>query len=190
MFLCSHGGIGMEHVGGGGRGIVVEFWNVLDPFLDLVAVFLDCFFWGGRGTGMHWKRGRLPPPPPPSRAPGLCPATVPLTASASLNGVCNRPQPLWQPPPTACLTAPGAASEARSLLMLLWGGQFNNTNRRPEAQRRTQRRSGESPPAHSAAELRRNGSEATGRRGGQMQWECRLHGIATFDPFFLGGGGS
>ena len=24
----------------------------------------------------------------------------------------NRPQPLWQPPPTACLTASGAASEA------------------------------------------------------------------------------
>ena len=29
----------------------------------------------------------------------------------------NRPQPLWQPPPTACLTASGAASEAPSLLM-------------------------------------------------------------------------
>ena len=32
----------------------------------------------------------------------------------------NRPQPLWQPPPTACLTASGAASEAPSLLMHLW----------------------------------------------------------------------
>ena len=31
-----------------------------------------------------------PPPPPPSRAPSLCPATVPLTASASFNGICNR----------------------------------------------------------------------------------------------------
>ena len=30
------------------------------------------------------------PPPPPSRAPSLCPATVPLTPSASLNGICNR----------------------------------------------------------------------------------------------------
>ena len=29
----------------------------------------------------------------------------------------NRPQPLWQPPPTACLTAAGAASEAPSLLL-------------------------------------------------------------------------
>ena len=34
----------------------------------------------------------------------------------------NRPQPLWQPPPTACLTAPGAAFEALSLLMHPWGG--------------------------------------------------------------------
>ena len=29
-------------------------------------------------------------PPPPFRAPSLCPATVPLTASASFNGICNR----------------------------------------------------------------------------------------------------
>ena len=29
-------------------------------------------------------------PPPPSRAPSLCPATVSLTPSASLNGICNR----------------------------------------------------------------------------------------------------
>ena len=32
----------------------------------------------------------------------------------------TRPQPLWQPPPTACLTASGAASEAPSLPMHLW----------------------------------------------------------------------
>ena len=30
------------------------------------------------------------PPPPPSRAPSLCPATVPLTASAGFNATCNR----------------------------------------------------------------------------------------------------
>ena len=30
------------------------------------------------------------PPPPYSRAPSLCPATVSLTASASLNGICNQ----------------------------------------------------------------------------------------------------
>ena len=29
----------------------------------------------------------------------------------------NRPQPPWQPPPTACLTASGAASEVPSLLI-------------------------------------------------------------------------
>ena len=29
----------------------------------------------------------------------------------------NRHQPLWKPPPTACLTASVAASEAPSLLM-------------------------------------------------------------------------
>ena len=40
-------------------------------------------------SAMHWKEGRCPLPPP-SRAPSLCPATVPLTPSASLNGICNR----------------------------------------------------------------------------------------------------
>ena len=35
------------------------------------------------------RRGGTPPPPP-SRAPSLRPATVPLTPSASLNGICNR----------------------------------------------------------------------------------------------------
>ena len=41
--------------------------------------------------GMHWKGGRYPPPlPPRSRAPSQCPATVSLTTSASLNGICNR----------------------------------------------------------------------------------------------------
>ena len=34
----------------------------------------------------------------------------------------NRLQPLWQPPPTACLTASGATSEAPSLLVHRWGG--------------------------------------------------------------------
>ena len=41
-------------------------------------------------AGMHWKGGGLPPPPPPSRTPSLRPATASLTASASLNGICNR----------------------------------------------------------------------------------------------------
>ena len=42
-----------------------------------------------RPPGMHWKGGRYPPPPP-SRAPSLCPATVSLTPSASFDGICNR----------------------------------------------------------------------------------------------------
>ena len=69
-----------------------------------------------RGTspppGMHCKGGG------DSSDPSLCPATVSLTA-ASMAFVTdsNRPQPLWQPAPTACLTASGAGSEARSLLM-------------------------------------------------------------------------
>ena len=50
------------------------------------------------------------------------PSSVSLTASASLNSDSNRPQPFWQPPPTACLTAAGAASGALSLLMHPWGG--------------------------------------------------------------------
>ena len=65
------------------------------------------------GGGMHrlWLASAGPcprdaleggePPPPPSGAPSLRPATVPLTPSASLNGICNR----QYPPPTA-LAAP------------------------------------------------------------------------------------
>ena len=34
-------------------------------------------------------RGRYPPPPP-FRAPSLCPATVPLMPTSSINGICNR----------------------------------------------------------------------------------------------------
>ena len=40
-----------------------------------------------------------------------------MPASMAFVNDSNRPQPLWQPPPTACLTASGAASEVPSLLM-------------------------------------------------------------------------
>ena len=44
--------------------------------------------------GCIGRGGGTPPPPPPPRlpckAPSLRPATVPLTPSASLNGICNR----------------------------------------------------------------------------------------------------
>ena len=61
----------------------------------------------------HAKGGDIPPSP--SRAPSPCPATVSLTADASLNGICNRekpPQPLSQHSRTACLTASGAPSRS------------------------------------------------------------------------------
>ena len=55
----------------------------------------------GAGAGGHtpppqdcanFSSGPLasPPPPPPFRASSLCPATVPRTPSAPLNGICNR----------------------------------------------------------------------------------------------------
>ena len=44
----------------------------------------------GRTAAQGQRRTGLSPPPPPSRAPSLCPATVHLTPSASFNGICNR----------------------------------------------------------------------------------------------------
>ena len=96
-----------------------------------------CFVWRapyprGGGGGQRQKnpplihftfclglpRPQTTPPPPPSRVPyTLCPATVPpkrqVPGSAAFVTDSTRPQPLWQPPPTACLTA----FEAPSLLM-------------------------------------------------------------------------
>ena len=78
----------------------------------------------GRGVsgtphpGMNWKGGEVPPPPPgrPAYAQPLSPRRqVPVSMAFVTDS--NRPQPLWQPPPTACLTAAGAASEVPSLLM-------------------------------------------------------------------------
>ena len=50
---------------------------------------MRCGGCGGSWAGMHWKGGGGTPLPP-SRAPSLCPATVPLTPGAGLNGFCNR----------------------------------------------------------------------------------------------------
>ena len=44
----------------------------------------------GAAKGKQSDIEALPPPPPPARAPSLSPATVPLTPSAGLNGICNR----------------------------------------------------------------------------------------------------
>ena len=64
---------------------------------------------------MLWKGGRAPPPTPPGHPAYAQPLSPEREVPASLAFVTdsNRPQPLWQPPPTACLTA----SEVPSLLM-------------------------------------------------------------------------
>ena len=51
------------------------------------------------GGPANWKGGEGSAPP--SRAPSLRPATVPLTASVSFEGICNR----QYPPPTASATS-------------------------------------------------------------------------------------
>ena len=57
--------------------------------------------------------GEVPPPPLQGAQPR------PSHSSMASATDSNRPQPLWQPPPTACLTASGAASEVPSPLMHL-----------------------------------------------------------------------
>ena len=48
--------------------------------------------------------------------PSHCPPSRQAPGSMAFVTDSNRPQPLWQPPPTACLTASGAASEVPCLL--------------------------------------------------------------------------
>ena len=62
---------------------------------------------------------------PPFPLQGAQPATASLTpkkmpASMAFVTHSNRPQPLWQPPPIACLTASGAASRFSCRLMHPW----------------------------------------------------------------------
>ena len=56
-----------------------------------------------------------PPPPPGMHAQPLSPRRQ-VPASMAFVTDSNRPQPLWQPPPTASLPASGTASEVLSLL--------------------------------------------------------------------------
>ena len=61
--------------------------------LDAADGTIDGYFHGSKVCAPRPQgcigRNRLPPPPP-SRVPSLCPAAVPLTPSARLNGICNR----------------------------------------------------------------------------------------------------
>ena len=68
----------------------------------------------GRRGGLHWKGA----PPIPSYVS----LTPNAKASVAFGTDSNHPQPLWQPPPTACLTASRATSEVPSLLMHPGGG--------------------------------------------------------------------
>ena len=95
-----------------------------DTRVDEARVAGEQQYKGRGGQGCFGRRGGSPPPPS-SRAPSLCPATVlqrHVPGSMVFVTDSNRPQPLRQPPPTACLTASGAASEVPSLLMHPWGG--------------------------------------------------------------------
>ena len=77
---------------------------------------------GGWGAGIG-RRGEVPHTPSgrPAYAQPLSPQHQ---APASMAFVTdrNRPRPLWQPRPTACLTASGATSEVPPLLMHPWWG--------------------------------------------------------------------
>ena len=50
----------------------------------------DALEWGQVPSPPPDTEALCQPPPPPSRAPSLRPATVPLTPSTSFNGICNR----------------------------------------------------------------------------------------------------
>ena len=64
----------------------VPFWSPKALWRGLGRWVLPAVRVGGRGGRDALEGGEVPP----SRAPSLCPATVPLTPSASVNGVCNR----------------------------------------------------------------------------------------------------
>ena len=75
--------------------------------------------WEGQGSDASegWE---VPPPPPPGR-PAYAHPLSQCQPSIAFATDTNRPQPLGQPPPTACLTASGAASEVPPLLMHPFG---------------------------------------------------------------------
>ena len=98
----------------------------------------------------------------------------------------NRPQPLRHPPPTACLTASGATSEAPSLLMqpCLLSPLPLDLSPRPEAHR------GSSCPSCAAA-LGRIGWWACPRapRRSASRWGCESRRRTASTPASCGGTG-
>ena len=91
---------------------------------------------GSGKFGSHGGRKKCVPPPPPSGCIGRGGRVTPrpllpggpsyaqplplrrqVPASMAFLTNSNRPQPLWQPPPPACLTASVAGSEIPPLLM-------------------------------------------------------------------------
>ena len=71
----------------GVRAVGLRFWALLPGNTAHMILSPGCgvyvvFHW------MHWKGGEVTPAP--SNGPSPCPATVSLTASARLNGICNR----------------------------------------------------------------------------------------------------
>ena len=79
----------------------------------------------GRGGGQGCiGRGGGYPPPLPGRPAYIQPLSPWQQVPGSMAFVTdsNRPELLWQPPPTAWLTAAGNASEVPCLLMHPWGG--------------------------------------------------------------------
>ena len=74
--------------------------------------------WEARGGGGRHALEGGSPPPPSGRPAYAWPLPPRPQAPAPMAFVTdnNRAQPLWKPPPTAYLTAPGAAAEVPSLL--------------------------------------------------------------------------
>ena len=103
-----------------------------------------------------------------------------MPASTAFVTDSNRPQPLWQPPPTACLTASGAASEAPSLLMHSWGPLLSMCRRcpplrhSPGALRPCPRPiAGPGPGGRQRHQGRRGADDAVGVSGGPKRWRAR-----------------
>ena len=69
------------------------------------------------GHALGQGEGGNPPPLPPKGAQPLSPRRQVWTSAAFVTD-SNRPQPLWQPPPTACPTAAAPPPEVPSLLLM------------------------------------------------------------------------